>query len=346
MNENNIPNKNNILLQKSNYNYLMNKNRSRNILTEENLNNNNENNNNLLLNNLSLKTPKIEKSFIDKMIEEDNIKYLKYNNKNNSEPNSYNFGRKKIDFNKIIKENIFREEKPTFSDENDRNIDYLNDFMKKKNKIIEYNNQNYLNYMKKIRHLPKINELKERNKKRIKDNIGKLNFFFKDNEDNQNQKINNIYKKINNNNIKFNNNIYNNDYYKEYKRYRQEQKKYLDYNQNVMINNYNKHLKSKYEINVNPYHDYYKNNLGLGKSVLKHNPILNPQPYTGYQNYFSNDNINNYSFSHRRINYDEILNNINNNKENKTNNKIEDIINNNKYEEKSEKIYNSYKNIF
>ena len=329
-------------MNKNNYNFYMNKNRSRNIITEENTNNNNENNNNnLLLNNLTLKTPKIEeKSFIDKMIDEDNIKYLKYNNNNNSGQNLFNFGRKKIDFNKIIKENIFKEEKPTFSDENDRNIDYLNDFMKKKNKLIEYNNQNYVNYMKKIKNLPKINELKERNKKRIIDNKGKLNFFFKDNEEYPNN--NNNYKKINNNSIKFDSNIYNNDYYREYKRYRQEQKKYLDYNQNVMINNYNKHLKSRNEINVNPYNDYYKNNIVLGKSVLKHNPILNPQPYTGYQNYFSNENVNNYSFSHKSINYDEILKNISNNIENKK----EDIINNNKYEEKSEKIYNKYKNIF
>ena len=344
MNENNISFKNNILMNKNNYNFYMNKNKSRNIITEENTNNNNENNNNnLLLNDLPLKTPKIEeKSFIDKMIEEDNIKYLKYSNKNNSGQNLFNFGRKKIDFNKIIKENIFKEEKPTFSDENDRNIDYLNDFMKKKNKLIEYNNQNYVNYMKKIKNLPKINELKERNKKRIIDNKGKLNFFFKDNEENQNQNYNNNYKKINNYNIKFDSNIYNNDYYREYKRYRQEQKKYLDYNQNIMINNYNKHLKSRNEINVNPYNDYYKNSIVLGKSVLKHNPILNPQPYTGYQNYFSNDNVNNYSFSHKSINYDEILKNISNNMENKK----EDIINNNKYEEKSEKIYNRYKNIF
>ena len=342
MNDNNISFKNNILMNKNNYNFYMNKNRSRNIITEENTNNNNENNNNnLLLNNLSLKTPKIEeKSFIDKMIEEDNIKYLKYGNKNNSGQNLFNFGRKKIDFNKIIKENIFKEEKPTFSDENDRNIDYLNDFMKKKNKIIEYNNQNYVNYMKKIKNLPKINELKERNKKRIIDNKGKLNFFFKDNEEYPNN--NNNYKKINNNSIKFDSNIYNNDYYREYRRYKQEQKKYLDYNQNIMINNYNKHLKSRNEINVNPYNDYYKNNIVLGKSVLKHNPILNPQPYTGYQNYFSNENVNNYSFSHKSINYDEILKNISNNMENKK----EDIINNNKYEEKSEKIYNRYKNIF
>ena len=342
MNENNFTFKNNILMNKNNYNFYMNKNRSRNFITEENTNDNNENNtNNLLLNNLSLKTPKIEeKSFIDKMIDEDNIKYLKYNNNNNSGQNLFNFGRKKIDFNKIIKENIFKEEKPTFSDENDRNIDYLNDFMKKKNKLIEYNNQNYVNYMKKIKNLPKINELKERNKKRIIDNKGKLNFFFKDNEENPNQ--NNNYKKINNYNIKFDTNIYNNDYYREYRRYRQEQKKYLDYNQNVMINNYNKHLKSRNEINVNPYNDYYKNSIVLGKSVLKHNPILNPQPYTGYQNYFSNENVNNYSFSHKSINYDEILKNISNNMENKK----EDIINNNKYEEKSEKIYNKYKNIF
>ena len=342
MNENNFTFKNNILMNKNNYNFYMNKNRSRNIITDENTNNNNENNNNnLLSNDLPLKTSKIEeKSFIDKMIDEDNIKYLKYNNNNNSGQNLFNFGRKKIDFNKIIKENIFKEEKPTFSDENDRNIDYLNDFIKKKNKIIEYNNQNYVNYMKKIKNLPKINELKERNKKRIIDNKGKLNFFFKDNEENPNQ--NNNYKKINNYNIKFDSNIYNNDYYREYKRYRQEQKKYLDYNQNVMINNYNKHLKSRNEINVNPYNDYYKNSIVLGKSVLKHNPILNPQPYTGYQNYFSNDNVNNYSFSHKSINYDEILKNISNNMENKK----EDIINNNKYEEKSEKIYNRYKNIF
>jgi hypothetical protein len=342
MNENNFTFKNNILMNKNNYNFYMNKNRSRNFITEENTNDNNENNtNNLLLNNLSLKTPKIEeKSFIDKMIEEDNIKYLKYSNKNNSGQNLFNFGRKKIDFNKIIKENIFKEEKPTFSDENDRNIDYLNDFMKKKNKLIEYNNQNYVNYMKKIKNLPKINELKERNKKRIIDNKGKLNFFFKDNEEYPNN--NNNYKKINNNSIKFDSNIYNNDYYREYRRYKQEQKKYLDYNQNIMINNYNKHLKSRNEINVNPYNDYYKNNIVLGKSVLKHNPILNPQPYTGYQNYFSNDNVNNYSFSHKSINYDEILKNISNNMEKKK----EDIINNNKYEEKSEKIYNRYKNIF
>ena len=71
-------------------------------------------------------------------------------------------------------------------------------------------------------------------------------------------------------------------YDEDYYRYRLEQKKYLDYNYNCMINN--EYQKNKKEPNVNPYNP--KNNIyWLNKTNLSHNPIVNPINHYGYNKY-------------------------------------------------------------
>ena len=71
----------------------------------------------------------------------------------------------------------------------------------------------------------------------------------------------------------------------DYYNYRQEQKKFLNYNLLTIQNNYFK----KKEINVNPYNKGSSSDL-LGNTFLKHNPILNPSPSFGYKYFDQNQN--------------------------------------------------------
>ena len=72
----------------------------------------------------------------------------------------------------------------------------------------------------------------------------------------------------------------------DYYNYRQEQKKFLNYNLLTIQNNYFK----KKEINVNPYNKGSSSDL-LGNTFLKHNPILNPSPSFGYKYFDREKNI-------------------------------------------------------
>ena len=71
-------------------------------------------------------------------------------------------------------------------------------------------------------------------------------------------------------------------YDEDYYRYKLEQKKYLDYNYNCMMNN--EYKKSKKEPNVNPYNPK-NNSLWSNKSDLIHNPIVNPVNHYAYNKY-------------------------------------------------------------
>ena len=100
----------------------------------------------------------------------------------------------------------------------------------------------------------------------------------------------------------------NNDYYK----YRAEQKKYLDYNYQMMINKSKSHHKQ--EPNINPYNPK-REDFEHYKSDLAHNPILNPVNYYSYNKYLEKEikDINNrYYDNNNNVNiYD---NNRNNNR--------------------------------
>ena len=211
----------------------------------------------------------------------------------------FNFNRKKNAFDQYDP-SYFIEEKPTFSYENDRNVKYYRGYIQNKSKAIDKYSQNYLDYMKNER----INNMRYRTPY-------------------QNQNINMPNNSLNNNyDSKFSpNDLYNSNqlsqsyqpqsnfrddfvmkgrtieitnpdlYYKQasddYYNYRQEQKKFLNYNLLTIQKNYYK----KKDIDVNPYNKGSSSDI-LGNTFLKHNPILNPSPSFGYK-YFDREKSQN-----------------------------------------------------
>ena len=236
------------------------------------------------------------------------------------------------------------EEIPTFTFENDRNINNYKGNIYNKQSKIEKNSQNYLNYMKKFERKKtplqtpyavfqeitnKSLNINNYNNIKLNNNINNKK---KDNSDNinninDNNNINNTVnikgiKKTNWNENYSNNYLHNNDdnlkrlnplsnsisaksllfdnrkseitnpdyFYKrnneDYYKYRAEQKKYLDYNYQILKNK-NK-LSDKKEPNINPYNpkhgdfEHYKSN-------LPHNPILNPVNYYSYNKYLEKE---------------------------------------------------------
>ena len=133
-------------------------------------------------------------------------------------------------------------------------------------------------------------------------------------------------------------------YDEDYYRYRLEQKKYLDYNYEFMMNN--EYQRNKKEPNVNPYNP--KNNVfWANKSDLVHNPILNPINHYGYNKYLKKELdmrenerlkklLKNYLYPNKSTNFNE--NNTKNNSENIVNNNINSIENN-----ENDKNNNQYK---
>ena len=95
---------------------------------------------------------------------------------------------------------------------------------------------------------------------------------------------------------------------KDYYKYRLEQKKYLDYNYQIIKNKLNK--RNKKEPDINPYNPINEQPFEKGKSDLMHNPILNP--------------INNYSYNkylEKEVNFGKRpMNSYNNNSYNNRNN--------------------------
>ena len=83
----------------------------------------------------------------------------------------------------------------------------------------------------------------------------------------------------------------------DYNKYRAEQKKYLDYNYQILLNKDKDKFHHKQEPNVNPYNPK-KEDFEHYKSDLAHNPILNPVNYYSYNKYLEkeirqNNNNNN-----------------------------------------------------
>jgi len=227
------------------------------------------------------------------------------------------------------------EEIPTFTFENDRNINNYKGNIYNKQAIIEQNSKNYMNYMKKFerRKTPlrtpyavfqeiTKNNLNNNNYNKINlNNNNNSNNITNDNKDNNNKNVNgfnkgdwnenysNNYLHNNNDNFKelkllstsmsakailFDNRkseITNPDYYykrnnNDYYKYRAEQKKYLDYNYQILKNK-NK-LHDKQEPNINPYNPK-KEDFEHYKSNLAHNPILNPVNFYSYNKYLEKE---------------------------------------------------------
>ena len=309
-----------------------------------------------------------------------NYKINKYNNSNNKNQ-KYNylyrsndninslsvFHRMKKDYNEF-NPNPDVEEIPTFTFENDKNLNNYKGNIYNKKALIEQNSKNYINYMTRFeRKKTPLRTPYAVYKEITSNNLNKYNY----NQDNSINKINtnlNNDKNINSNennsnknenslnnnnnqsqkaewNENFSNNYLhnqsidklregkplstsfsaksflfdnrkseitnpdlfykrnNNDYYK----YRAEQKKYLDYNYQILMNK-NK-LHDKQEPNINPYNpkkEYFEHY----KSNLAHNPILNPVNYYSYNKYLEkeikggNNNINyNYNINENNRNY-------------------------------------------
>lgn len=86
----------------------------------------------------------------------------------------------------------------------------------------------------------------------------------------------------------------------DFQKYRMEQKKYLDYNYYVMMNNKNRFKRN--EPNVNPYHPY-RDDFENCKSDLQNNLILNP-----VNSYYSNNKL--FQSNYERNNFGKCGNNI------------------------------------
>ena len=212
------------------------------------------------------------------------------------------------------------EEIPTFTFENDRNLDNYKERIYDKEALIEMNAKNYLSYIQRY-------ERKKANLsspysvyQKIKQNNYK-NYNVNNEENYENKYINNINIKNTEEKNKINNMIndryfklnepsslnikplsnslstktinYENRrseitnpelYYKrnneDYYKYRTEMKQYLDYNYRILSNK--DRLNKKQEVNINPYNPLDAD-FEHYKSDLPHNPILNP--------------VNNYSFN-------------------------------------------------
>ena len=267
------------------------------------------------------------------------------------------------------------EEIPTFTFENDRNLNNYKGNIYNKQALIEQNSKNYINYMTKFERkktplrtpyavFKEITSNNTNNYNYNKDNtINNNNIINNPNIINNNtnlindNNLNNVENNINKDNINYNNisstqkkewnenfsNNYihdtnidklrevkplstsmsaksflfdsrkneitnpdlfykrnNNDYFK----YRAEQKKYLDYNYQIILNR-NK-LHNKQEPNINPYNPKNED-FEHYKSDLAHNTILNPVNYYSYNKYLEkeikggNNNINNSNYKYNII---------------------------------------------
>lgn len=279
-------------------------------------------------------------------INENNVKNRFFNRFNN-----INFNKRKNVYNNSFNPNPSIEEIPTFSYENDINLNSYKQHIDKKNKYIEKNYSNYLNYIKKFDnnsqrktslispysfYIKKIEAMKKFNNhtsltsrgnevndvkidvnqnnisinnsnnlinsENINDENNKNNnFYLVKNNSNSTKNINNeriIYKKIEKN-IPISRSLKNINYFGKkneisnpelffkrgdinYYRYRDEQKRFDDYNYRIILNN-NKSRFIKKEPDINPFNpklEAYK----IGESSLKHNIILKPEDFYGYHN--------------------------------------------------------------
>ena len=215
------------------------------------------------------------------------------------------FHKKKLSFD-IYDPTYFNEESPTFSFENDKNLNNYKSYIKNKNITIDRYSQNYIDYMKKVFQNKNINSIHNTNNN-INNNIN--------NNYNNNKNINNNtdLKKCTIQNSKSfshleipytqnknliirdkgheitNPNFFFQKENPEYIRFKEEQRKYLNYNLEKIQKN---KLKKKQEINVNPYNIISSKDF-LGKTNLINNTILNPTNYIYNQFYKNKLNIKN-----------------------------------------------------
>jgi hypothetical protein len=238
-----------------------------------------------------------------------------YINSNQQYVNQYPFQRKHNNeiINEYVNENPhYDKEEPKFQTENEKNInEYLN-YIQKKQKLTERNSKNYLDYIinerkeKRARspyiyyaspHHPQENQssniINENNYNNTpiypKSPSSSLSSFYKE-PDYQNKPILSLYSRSSRLNEVTNPNRYYNIGSKEYLKYKEQQRNYLNSNFEMMLNHNKKKNK---DIIVNPYNK--SSSLSeLGDSKLQHNTILNPLPNYTYNKYFGNMNQTNF----------------------------------------------------
>jgi hypothetical protein len=197
---------------------------------------------------------------------------------------TFNFHRKKLIYE--YNPEKCKEEQPTFTFENDKNVKYYKSYIENQTKAIDKYSQNYINYM--------------HNENKIFKNLTPYHSKFNNNYNifNINSSINNISKtpKINNKDNYFmkgrsyeisNPDKYYNINSNDYNKFHNEEIRYYDYNQNMMNNRTN-------ELNVNPYNKESSRS-DLGKSNLRRNPILFLLHDYSYNKYFDKEFYNNYN---------------------------------------------------
>jgi hypothetical protein len=264
---------------------------------------------------------------------------ISINNKQELDGNIYH--KKKYDFETFVV-NPEVEEIPTFTFENDRNLNSYKDRIYSKSNIVEQHTKNYLEYMKKFEnkrrnilsspYLVYQEKTKGNNYRKTELDLNENNQTFKK----QNNSINNLennngLKGIDSRHILSNSTktlrysgksgeITNPDYFyqrnnKDYFKYRMEQKKYLDYNYEIIKNKLNK---KKREPDINPYNPIINQVFENGKTDLLHNPILNPTNNYSYNKYLEKEvngrykqNINgmSHNFSTLQLAGSQLLNN-------------------------------------
>ena len=283
-----------------------------------------------------------------------NINENSYNNVQLKENNQYNtistnnhnkekldgniYHKKRYDFETFVV-NPEVEEIPTFTFENDRNLNSYKGRIYSKSNLVEQHTKNHLEYMKKFENKrknilssPYLVYQEKTNNRNTEFNLNENNQIFQpQNSYDMNQK--NV---INNTDNNYRNNLANStrtlrysgksgeitnpEYYyqrnnRDYFKYRMEQKKYLDYNYEIMKNKFNK---KKREPDINPFNPIINQAFENGKTDLLHNPILNPINNYSYNKYLEKEvngrykqNINgmNHNLSTLQLAGNQLLNN-------------------------------------
>ena len=283
-----------------------------------------------------------------------NINENSYNNVQLKENNQYNtistnnhnkekldgniYHKKRYDFETFVV-NPEVEEIPTFTFENDRNLNSYKGRIYSKSNLVEQHTKNYLEYMKKFENKrknilssPYLVYQEKTNNRNTEFNLNENNQTFQpQNSYDMNQK--NVIINTDNN---YRNNLANStrtlrysgksgeitnpEYYyqrnnRDYFKYRMEQKKYLDYNYEIMKNKFNK---KKREPDINPFNPIINQAFENGKTDLLHNPILNPINNYSYNKYLEKEvngrykqNINgmNHNLSTLQLAGNQLLNN-------------------------------------
>ena len=223
------------------------------------------------------------------------------------------FHRKKVIYN--YNPEKCKEEQPTFSFENDKNVNYYKKYIENQSKAIDQYSQNYINY------------IHGKNKNLVFNNS---NHYYCPTETFENISVSksqpSLYN-IGNYIMKGRTNEISNPvkYYKHesnyYDNFHDAEISYFDYNYNNMIKRRNNSL------NVNPY-NRGSSDSNLGKSFLRRNPILTPLHDYSYNKYFDgnydkmikkNNNNNNNNIKIINNNMNSVTNNINHNISNNNN---------------------------